>query len=160
MAARHPNGTTAQTQIIQSGQAFFVEATAAGTSTISFQENNKDTVNNISVFGVLNNRTDKLFINLQKQEVGNWIAKDGVLAAYNSTYSKSVLLNEDANKYFNNEEIIAINRNNISLSIERRPYVANDDDSLFLSMYNLAPNANYSFQFNPQNFQIQKKCRN
>ncbi len=142
--------TTAQTQHIQSGQAFFVQA-AANNVAVSFEENDKTTNSINTVFGIANNTTDKLFINLQKNTGSSLITTDGVLGSYGSAFSKAVMWNEDAEKLNNNEESIALVRGSNSLSIERRPYIT-DADTLFLRVSNLTLNTAYAFQFKPQNW--------
>ncbi len=143
--------STAQTQHIQSGQAFFVQA-AASNAAISFEENDKSTNSTNSVFGTTNNSTDKLFINLQKNTGSSLITTDGVLSSFSAAYSKAVLWSEDAEKLSNNEESITLVRGSNWLSIERRPYVSTNADTLFLRVNNLTLNTAYAFQFQPQNW--------
>jgi hypothetical protein len=145
--------STAQKQHIQSGQAFFVQA-AATNAVISFEENDKSNNSINSVFGSANNTNDKLFINLQKNTGTGLITTDGVLSSFGATYSKTVLWNEDAEKLSNNEERITLVRGSNWLSIERRPYISTDADTLFLRVNNLTLNTAYAFQFKPQNWDI------
>jgi GEVED domain/Secretion system C-terminal sorting domain/PKD domain len=142
-----PN-TTAQTQHIQSGQSFFVQTPAAGNTNVTFEESNKSNNSTNMVFGVANNKADKLFINLQK----NSNTVDGVLGSFATGYSKSFILTEDAEKFYNNEEGISLVNGTDVLSINRRPYVDAIGDTLYLSLHNLIINTNYALAFTPQNW--------
>jgi hypothetical protein len=143
--------STTQTQHIQSGQAFFVQA-AASNAAVSFEENDKSSNSTNNVFGIANNTTDKLFINLQKNTGSSLITTDGVLSSFGAAYSKAVLWSEDAEKLSNNEESITLIRGSNWLSIERRPYISTNADTLFLRVNNLTLNSAYAFQFKPQNW--------
>ncbi|MFY7885367.1 MAG: hypothetical protein ACOVOV_11065, partial [Dolichospermum sp.] len=143
---------TQQTQHIQSGQAFFVQATANSATNITFEENDKTISILNNVFGAGNGQIDKLKINLQKLQNGTPLTIDGVLTSFGPNFSKQILPTEDADKLFNNEEGITIRRNNKSLSIERRPYITNTNDTLFLALNRLQNNTNYTLNINPQNF--------
>ncbi len=142
--------TTAQTQHIQSGQAFFVQATATANTTVVFEENDKSTSNINNVFGIANGNIDRLNINLQRIENGSLSNRDGVMASFGAAFSKQVLMNEDADKLFNNEEGITIKRGTSNLSIERRPFITNTNDTIFLSLNRLVPNTNYTLNLNAQ----------
>lgn len=125
---------------------------AASNVAVSFEENDKSTNSTNSVFGIANNNTDKLFINLQKNTVSNLVTTDGVLSSFGVAYSKAVIWSEDAEKLLNNEESVTLVRENNWLSIERRPYVSTDADTLFLRVNKLTLNTAYAFQFKPQNW--------
>ncbi|MFY7964512.1 MAG: beta strand repeat-containing protein, partial [Chitinophagaceae bacterium] len=149
-----PNVGTAQTQILQSGQAFFARATTTGAVNVSFEENDKSIVNNNAVFGAGNGNIDNLSINLLRNDNGNISTRDGVIASFGANYNKMVSFNEDAEKLFNNEEAIAIKRGSFNLSIERRPYIISNNDSIFLSFLRLTPNSNYTLNFKPQGWDV------
>jgi hypothetical protein len=144
--------TTHQTTMLQSGQAFFVQAAATAATNISFEENDKTNNNINTVFGVSNGRTDKLSINLIENNSGLLTTKDGILATYNNVFSKAVNFREDAEKLFNNEEIIMLKRSGKDLCIERRPYITNTNDTLFIALANIKAGSNYQFEINPQNW--------
>ena len=145
-----PSVGSTQTQILQSGQAFFARATTTGAVNVSFEENDKSITNNTAVFGIGNGNIDNLSINLQRNDNGNLSTRDGVIASFGANYNKMVSFNEDAEKLFNNEEAIAIKRESFNLSIERRPYIVAYNDSIFLSFLRLTPNSNYILNFKPQ----------
>lgn len=144
-----PSMGTSQTQILQSGQAFFVQATAAAATSVNFEENDKSTTNINNVFGAGNNTLDNLNINLQKQDGSKIVMIDGVLASFGSNFNKQILNTEDAEKLFNNEESISIESNTKSLSVERRPYHLNNNDTVAIALKNLTPNTNYTFALQP-----------
>jgi hypothetical protein len=150
---RTPLTGTNQTEIIQSGQAFFTQATATpmGVTSISFEENDKSNTASVNtVFGIGNSNRDILGINLNKLDNGVLSVRDGVVAQFGAGFSKQVLPTEDAVKLFNNEEGITISRNNTSLSIESRPFITNNSDTIFLRLNRLAPNTNYTLNLNAQ----------
>ena len=145
-----PNTGTTQTQHIQSGQAFFVQATATASTNVSFEEDDKSSTNINSVFGAATNTTDNLYINLQKQKGSSMVTSDGVLASFGASNTKAVNWQDDAEKLSNNEEGISIKRNSNELSIERRPFITNTNDTVFLKLNKLTPNANYILNLQPQ----------
>lgn len=146
------SGSTSQTQILQSGQAFFVQATNAATTTVVFEENDKSTTNINNVFGVGNGNTDNLNINLKRIENGSLSIRDGITASFGASYNKAVSFTEDAEKLFNNEEGITLKRGSTNLSIERRPYITNSNDTLFLALNRLQPNTNYTLSIDANGF--------
>jgi CARDB/Secretion system C-terminal sorting domain len=145
-----PNGTS-QTQHIQSGQAFFVQTIANANTNIAFNEACKTSNSTNAVFGSATNTTDKLYVNLQKQVASNFITVDGVLGCFGATYNKAVSFAEDADKNWNNEEIIYLTRGSYYLGIERRPYITNTD-SLFINMLNLKVGSVYHLDYIPVHF--------
>ncbi|MFY7884497.1 MAG: T9SS type A sorting domain-containing protein, partial [Dolichospermum sp.] len=148
---RTPLVGTNQTEVIQSGQAFFVQANASpsGTTTISFEENDKSATPSVnSVFGIGNGNIDFLGINLNRVNNGSLSVRDGIVVQFGAAYSKQVLANEDANKLFNNDEGITLRRGNKNLSIESRPYVTNTNDTIFLALNRLQLNTNYTLNLN------------
>lgn len=144
-------GTTDQTQIVQSGQAFFVQANGANPSVV-FNESAKSSTNINTVFGVGNGNMDRLRIGLQKPENGSLVTVNEVLLTNHNSFSKQVSFSEDAEKLWNNEENITIKRDGKFLTIERRPFVTNTNDTLFLGLSKLTPNANYTLNLHPEGF--------
>ncbi|MFY8127671.1 MAG: FG-GAP-like repeat-containing protein, partial [Chitinophagaceae bacterium] len=149
-----PNTGTTQTQIIQSGQAFFARATSTGNASVVFEENDKSSSINNTTFGAANGKIDNLSINLQRIDPDGINTRDGVTVSFTSRYNKAVILNEDAEKLFNNEEAISINNGNFNLSIERRPYILNQNDTVFLRFQRLTANNNYILNFIPQGWDV------
>lgn len=141
-----------QTQHIQSGQAFFVQATNSGTATVAFDENDKSSNSIPQVFSLNNGKIDKLLINLQCLQQGNISKRDGVMVSFGANYSQQILPTEDAEKLYNNEEGISIVNQNKNLSIERRPFTGYINDTIHLNFNKLLPNTNYQLEFLPFNF--------
>jgi hypothetical protein len=150
-------GTTDQTQIIQSGQAFFIQANAASQS-INFTEAAKSSTSINTVFGVGTGNTDKLRIGFNRYEGTNAVEISEVLSTFGSNYSKGVNLSEDAEKMWNNEENIALRRGNYNLSIESRPFIGATNDSIFLGLSSLRSNTNYALEFKPSNWDAGSKA--
>ena len=111
------SGTTMNT--IESGMAFFVHATSAGT--VQFTEGAKSTGNNNGVFGP-NSLGRQLVTNLY---AGNSLA-DGVLNLFDKGYSNAVD-NNDALKLTNFGENLGIVRNGSILAVEKRSLIGDND---------------------------------
>ena len=150
------NATT-QDLNLQSGQAYFVHASSANPSVV-FNETAKTTTNNNTVFGAGTGNVDNLKIGMQRIESGSPVLVGEVLASYHNNYSKSVNFNDDAEKMWNNEENIALNRDGYKLSIERRPFIGASSDSIFLGLSSLKANTNYSLEFKPSNWDAGSKA--
>lgn len=116
--------TSAQTHLLQSSQAFFVETQSNGVAGISFQENSKSAGNNNQLFRpepLSNGITQTVRILLQlPQTHSSIITADGVLIQCNSSFSESVN-RDDAVKFSNIHENLALLRYNHALNAERRP---------------------------------------
>ncbi len=136
------------TRDIQSGQAFFVQATAtAGPLTFTISESDKSTPSNIDVFrtGPMELFRTSLYFN----DANGRILADGVVNAYDNNYA-AALDENDALQIANWDEDIAIVRSGSLLSIEKRPLIDNAD-TIFLQIARLKQQA-YEWQFNPSNF--------
>jgi hypothetical protein len=137
---------------IQSGQAFFVQTNNNGAASITFNENSKSDVNNNTMFrpGTVNGLTSQfLRTNLYLLNANNsLILADGTFAEFNDAFSEAVLL-EDAPKFSNINENIALVRNNNVLAAERRPIVKNTD-TIFLKLWKTTVRS-YQFEFIPTN---------
>lgn len=140
----------AATQFIQPGQAFFVEALAAGTPVVSIQEGHKTAGNNNGVFLMEPAPAESFGIALYYTEAGGYrrIA-DGVKAIYGNRYAAAVDGN-DASEINNWDENIAIDRDGKHLAIETRP-VIDKTDELPIFMNNMKQQA-YQFEFTPTAF--------
>jgi hypothetical protein len=120
--------------IIESGQAFFVQA-SAGSSSMSFQEANK-TPTEISVFSAHNHdqpSTPVIYTDLLIPEGNTMSLTDGVGAAFGDKFSASVD-GDDAEKLWNFDENIALVRGTYTLAIEFRPEPVLTD-TLFYRLY-------------------------
>jgi hypothetical protein len=141
-----------QSKDIQSGQAFFVQTNSNGAASITFNENSKSDVNNNTMFrpATPNTLTSQfLRTNLYLLNADNsLILADGIFAEFNDAFSDSVLL-EDAPKFSNINENIALVRYNNVLAAERRPIVKNTD-TIFLKLWKTTAR-NYQFEFIPIN---------
>ncbi|MBL7703074.1 MAG: hypothetical protein JNM14_12550 [Ferruginibacter sp.] len=137
---------TSATQIIQSGQAFFVESDGS-VPTVSIQEGHKVAGNNNDVFLVPPPPVESFRTELYFTEPNGYrrIA-DGAIALYDNNYSKAVDA-KDAKEINNWDENIAISRDGKHLAIEARPVIGKSDD-LPIFMNNMKQQA-YEFEFTP-----------
>lgn len=143
---------SSNTQVIQSGQAFFVQTKDAGAASITFEEKAKSKANNNLVFrpetpaqpkgtGIGHIRT---ILNLVEADNSTLIA-DGAIAEFDTIYSK-LINSDDAVKLGNVNENLAISRFNATLVAERRPALTPNDTLLF-KLTNLVQR-NYQLEFN------------
>jgi hypothetical protein len=138
-----------QTKDIQSGQAFFVQTNSNGTAAVTFSENSKSTGQNNTMFRPTTSDMPSQFLrtNLYIVNTNNSLMlADGIFAEFNSPYSDSVLL-EDAPKFVNIEENIGFQRHGVTLSAERRPFIA-AKDTLYLRLWKTTQKT-YQFEFIP-----------
>ena len=131
------SGSTGLNQYIQPGQGFFVKTTGAS-PVLTIRE--QDKVSNFNANAFRTNRAavndiSLLAINLQYISSGNNILADGVLAAFDPSFSNSAGA-EDATKMANSAESIAILNDTTSLSIDARQMPQNND-TLFLNVSRL-----------------------
>jgi len=124
---------SAQTNHIQSGQAFFIETQANGAAMLGFQEAAKSAGNNNAVFrpssaGAL----QSIRIMLHLPEPDTVIAADGVLFEGSDLFSKNVD-RDDALKFGNINETMSLMRNGYALAAERSGRLT-DKDTLFIKM--------------------------
>lgn len=144
-----------QTNDIQSGQAFFVQTNSSGASSITFNENSKSSINNNTMFrpATANSlpsqflRTNLYLVNTDN----SLLLADGLFAEFNDVFSDSVLL-EDAPKFSNINENIALVRNNNVLAAERRP-VVNSSDTIYFKLWKTTARK-YQFEFIPTNLNV------
>ncbi len=141
-----------QTKHIQSGQAFFVETQAAGSAGISFTESSKSDGNNNAVFrpGHSNGNNEiaqslRIVLHLKEND-GSLITADGVLLEAAGNYNTAID-RDDALKFSNINETLAILRNGYPLAAERRPQLT-ENDTIFLRLQR-SSKRNYSFEIAP-----------
>jgi hypothetical protein len=120
--------------MIQSGQAFMLEASATGTANFDFEEGDK-VATEINVFGKKAAGRDYpvTYVNLTVPQGQNHIIVDGVATAFGNKFSAGVDV-DDAAKQWNFDENIAEVRDGKTLSIEFRP-LPKLMDTLFYRMY-------------------------
>ena len=128
-------GGYAGSTYVQSGQSFFAQANATGTSTLTFKQSDKYTTE-AKVFGGIEQPPAPpavVYANLMLPSGDSLILLDGVAAAFGKGYSAGVD-GMDAQKQWNVNENIALVRNGSWLAIEFRP-VPVLTDTLFYTMY-------------------------
>lgn len=143
------NLSSSVNKYIQPGQAFFVQTNGAAPS-LSFAEANKaiNTANLTNTF-----RTSEIYpkINVQLFISPNSTSADGTVLVFGNSFNKNVA-DEDANKLDNLDENIAVNNNNVLLSIDGRP-LPTTTDTIHLKWWNLLSSA-YTLQVKASNFEF------
>jgi hypothetical protein len=144
------NGSSAITTAIQNGQAFFVQNTAGVSSRqLVITEANKTTGNT----NVYRTQTGTSSLSVQLYLTANinvGSSQDGATALFNNSYDNAVN-DDDAGKFTNQDENLAIQRGNSLMSIERRNVPVNPNDTMFLKMWQITQN-NYTFKVDANNF--------
>ena len=130
-------GPGGQDTIIQSSQAFFVVTASNAPASIVFNENNKATENNLAMFrpasGAHPRHMSSLRISLYLPNTGSpALFGDGTMAEFAEQLSAGVD-QQDAIKFNNINETVALIRNTRALAIERRPLIT-ANDTLFLRL--------------------------
>jgi hypothetical protein len=145
----HPQSPGGLNQIIQSGQAFFVQTATANPASLVFQENAKaDTAANRTAFRSMN-FMPALQIELYQLNTDNSkVLADGTFAQFDKSFDKRVTF-QDALKFGNVKEMLSLQRDNKNMIIERRPLIQNND-TLFLQLTKTTQR-NYRLQFDPEN---------
>jgi len=129
------SGTTGLNQYIQSGQGFFVQATAAS-PTLTIREQDKVSNYNANAFRTTSpNNIALIAVNLLYDNGGVQTLADGALAAFDGKFSNSVT-NEDASKIMNAAENVSLAEGNNFLSIDERQ-MPKQNDTLFLNIAKL-----------------------
>ena len=144
-----PQTLSTQPNIIQSGEAFFVHIAKTGNAKVIFTEQCKATSANTTVLGAANNQVDMIAVNLYKKDAANTILVDGIVKMYSNNFDDSIA-GEDAAKFSNIDENLAIASNGKLLAIEGKNYFANAD-TIQLNTTNLKQNQ-YQLQINPTSF--------
>lgn len=143
-------GTNATVEI-QQGQAFFVKTKSGVSSpTLTIKESHKSSTTNIDVFRVGSPETFRM--RLFYDDNGTRKLADGAVELFNNDYSAAVDGN-DAEKFANFDENIAIAREGKMLSIEGRPLI-DGSDNIPLSIARLKQQQ-YEWQFDPSSFSVQ-----
>ncbi|MEO6718763.1 MAG: Ig-like domain-containing protein [Ferruginibacter sp.] len=140
-------------EIIQSGQAFFVETDSSNATTpyLMFEENFKsDTGINLKAFRPARGLKQSFRTNFYHLDASmNTQLLDGVYAQFDDRFNKAVDM-QDAIKISNVKEMIALQRNNRTLSLERRPLITSED-TLYLRLTKTTQRG-YRFEFEPNGF--------
>lgn len=121
--------------LVQSGQAFMVEATGNNPQ-LEFKQVNKVTTTQLDVFGIKAKKIiPVMYTNLMaaRDTAGKLEMVDGVASGFGKEY-KTVDDAHNANKLWNFGENIALIRNGKSMSIEFRP-IPKESDTLFYNLY-------------------------
>jgi len=118
---------------LQSGQAFFVQATANGALSVNFTESTKGGNDNGNVFRNTNEFvSEKLRVTLQRDFSTDYITTDGAVAVFHAGGTKEID-EMDGVKMMNAANNLMFRRNGTNLTFEHRPLVQ-DDDTLFLNL--------------------------
>ena len=133
---------------IQSGQAFFVQAAAAGTTSLTFSESNKVSGSS-NIFRTSSSNVQIMRHTLKKNISGVVTNIDGALGIFYDGGNATVDYN-DAAKFSNSTENIALRRANGSYAIEERPLVT-ENDTLFVRLTNTNQSA-YTLELTGENF--------
>ncbi|MFT3678838.1 MAG: T9SS type A sorting domain-containing protein [Ferruginibacter sp.] len=142
---------SAQTKEIQSGQGILVQTQSAGAASITFKEADKETYNNQAVFRPAITTTSQMLrvsFNIINSD-NSILPADGTFAEYNQAFSNGLDM-DDAVKFSNMNEGIALARNNRSLAAERRGLIS-QYDTLFLKLSKTTAR-NYQFEITPTGF--------
>lgn len=152
----HTDGTKSNsssniTTDIQSGQAFFVRNTSTITTgpSLVFQQA-QVTNTSTNVFGL---ESLKSKLNLQLYLTANYpngVSQDGATVIFSKNYNSGIDDN-DAGKFMNQDENLAIQNSNNLLSIEQRNIVDGGTDTLHLSLTQ-TQSENYSLVIDGSNF--------
>lgn len=122
-----PSTDTEANQFLQVGQAFFIQATADNPS-ITFQESHKtETTENLATFSVPNYAT----INLNLYRNGNQMV-DGLRISLSEDFDDEVNF-EDALKLWNQQEHVAIDKNQQWLMVEKRNFPSAEEAIFFFT---------------------------
>ncbi|MES2891559.1 MAG: T9SS type A sorting domain-containing protein [Bacteroidota bacterium] len=142
--------SSAQTQVIQSGQAFFVVTQNNGAASIGFNESSKSASSSNSMFRPVSGssvvssfRTD-LFLD----NAGSTSLADGALVQFKNEFSAGVNY-QDADKFGNVNETIGMLRSGRLLAIERKP-PPTVNDTLFFKLTKTTARK-YQFVFTAEN---------
>lgn len=148
--------TSEANQFLQPGQAAFMATASAGTTpNIRFEESFKNvTVQQTAVFRPANTTNNTGIVDINLYQTSAFLAQepisDGVRIKFNNTYTTQAS-NEDAPKFGNIDENIAVVNDGSYLAIDRRDYPQSDEViPLFFNQYR---SNQYSLQFKQTNLE-------
>lgn len=145
-------GASEMTNHIQSSQAFFVQTSGNVVSaSLTFNETCKSDGNNNKVFrpsGTNKIEAIRTTINLLNSD-GSTLMMDGAISEFNDNFTTRPTL-EDASKIVNTYENVAVLRNNLTFTAERRPTVTSND-TIYLRVWKTTQRK-YQLKFEPENF--------
>jgi hypothetical protein len=142
------NGYPDNNVMIQSGQAFFVQATASGAATLVFRESSKDASGSHAMMGD-QNASPKALLRLTLQSSDGTENLDGAVAVFHSD-GKTSLDSYDGSKLMNTSENIFFRREGRNLTFEHHPPVETPD-TIFMRVSNLSSQT-YRLQSESQHF--------
>ena len=146
------NSSSNITTSIQPGQAFFVQNSSnIAARQLAITEANKITGNTNVFRPTSGTSTMSLQLFLTSNITSNGTSQDGLNVLFNSSYNNAVD-DDDATKFVNQDENIAVQRDNKLLSIENRNLVASSTDTVHLKVWQLTQN-NYTIRVDCYNFQ-------
>jgi len=147
ISASYSNSPLSQ---IQSGQAFFVQATAAASTDITFDEADKTTTVNNAQFRNTANGFEQIRVTLQKDFASNnnFTSVDAVVAVFHASIGQKGIDSYDISKLNNSGENIGLVRSATNLVFEHRPMVT-DKDTIYLKIWNTTA-ANYRLYIQPE----------
>jgi len=153
-----PASVSPESQYIQSGQGFLVQASTSGVSgSITIKESDKSATPAMDVFRVAGGgnvqqplfRQENLRITLKAQGTEKMDVLDEAMVSYSSNYSNKID-NLDAQKPANINENLAIVNESKDFMIERRE-IMSEGDVVQLKLWNTQPQA-YTLEITPSNF--------
>ncbi len=134
-------------QLIQSGQAFWVQTAAQGSASLTFQETVKSAAaSNLTAFRP-QGPTPGMAINVTLPGANNQsVLLDGFLVQYGENFNKKLDM-QDAVKFINTKETIASNRGTSTYALERRPVIT-AEDTIFIKLTKTSQR-NYNLELVP-----------
>ena len=140
------NVPSTQNNFIQSGQAFFVQPATPGVpADLVFNEYNKSgTGNNLKLFRPSGASIGSFKTYLLKRDEGNTSLADGVAVQLDESFAAGIDA-EDALKFYNVAENLALMRQGSALTVEKRP-VFTENDTLFYRLTKTTER-NYQLKF-------------
>ena len=129
------SGTTGINQYIQPGQGIFVKTTAASPVLTVREQDKVSTINNLAFTPLTVNSVPELAVNLTYNNGTSKVLADGVVYAFDPSFSLGVG-DEDAIKMMPTTESISIANGTDLLSIDARA-IPQNNDTLYLSLAKL-----------------------
>jgi len=142
-------GLSNANQILQPFQSVFLQAAITNPS-VNFRENHK--VDNTNLVDVFNEDTQNNFLRIGLYDINQIpfqdVAYDGLVILMDPNFDTSTNIN-DAEKFFNTEENIAIDYNDTFLTLDKRNFPTDLNEVVDLYMINLdQENYNLSIELN------------